>query len=332
MRQHTERSRSPRFAISIRYSRRWLGVVLLILLSPAWTGCGSEPPTVPTPIPIPTTLGFISISGNFALTRIGETSQLTVTGIFTDSTRKDVTSDVKWKSPDARVVTISLSGMVTVVGFGSAVIACELGSVSAMQVVTVTPGGAFSITGVLSEPTANEFLGQFGGLPGVQVFDTLSGFSTTTDDSGRFTLLGLVSLAAHLRLQKDGYEPAEVELTRTGVELALQPIVRVIAGETVRPIALAPLDVAYVVGSTRCFPCRLIRLVASQPGTVRVRVSWAQASDLALLVGGLVVAGGTTELTADVPVDAPRELVMHFGSTSARPMSLTNFTVETSLH
>ena len=125
MRPHTTRS----------WWRRGVGQAFVGAAIALTWACDSPPTTLPSATPgAPPSGGaatpaFISISGNITLTRIGETSQLTVTGIFTDSTRKDVTSDVKWKPPDARVVTISPSGMVTVVGFGSGVIACELGSV-----------------------------------------------------------------------------------------------------------------------------------------------------------------------------------------------------------
>ncbi|HXG54023.1 MAG TPA: hypothetical protein VNJ03_01470 [Vicinamibacterales bacterium] len=300
--------------------------MLLLLLSPAWTGCRGESPRPPTgPPPPPPTITGLSISGNLTLTSIGETSQLTLTASFSDNTTKDVTAGAKWYTDNTTVVTVSAGGLLRVVGFGIATvgIASVPPNPGATQRVTATPSGTFVIGGVVREPGA-------GWLASTLVVDTLSGLSATTNSGGQFTLAALPRLP-YLKVAKDGYEPIEVRVTESGVDLPIQRVIRLIAGETVTPTKLAPNGLSYTVGSTRCSPCLLIRVVVPRLGTLHVRVT--SVLKLRLFAEGQVVTGGTdTELIADVPINAPREVVMYLGVAPASTGNgKTAFTFETSM-
>jgi hypothetical protein len=87
------------------------------------------------------------------------------------------------------------------------------------------------------------------------------------------------------------------------------------------------------VSGNRCGPCRLIRGVVPQAGTVHMRVTWTgQAARLSLFGEGQVVPGQAGELIADLPINAPREVLVYLGA--APPIAVsshTSFTVETSL-
>lgn len=314
---------------------RTLQTALLFLLALTWTmSCGSEKstplPAAPTPPSTPPpTVTRVAIGGNLTLTRVGETSQLTGTATLSDNTTKDVTSEGRWERGDARVVTISPSGLVTVVGFGATWISFTYQQRSSGTTVTATLPGTFVIGGRVREPGV-------GGLPNVDIVDTMSGRSATSDSEGLFFLAELPRPQAHFRAAKEGYEPAEVSATQTNVDLPIQRVVRLTAGETVKPAALAPNDLSYTVSGNRCSPCRLIRVVVLQPGTVQVHVTWTNLSRLSLFAEGQVVAGGTGELTADVPINAPREVLMYLGAAvgAAPPNSVsghTAFTFETSM-
>jgi hypothetical protein len=315
----------------VRDPRSRLAVVLVILLAPTWTSCGGDKstPTTTTPTspstPSPTVTS-LSISGNLTLTSVGETSQLTATASLSDNTTKDVTTSGRWQWGDSRVITISSGGLVTVVGFGATWISFVYQTRSATGDVTATLPGTFAVKGRVREPGV-------GGLANVSVVDTKTGRSATTDSDGEFSLAGLLSLPAHLRVEKEAYEPAEVDATQAYVDLPIQRVVRLVAGETVRPSDLAPNDLSYTVGGNSCSPCRLIRVVVPQAGTVHVLVTWtATAVKLRLFVEGQVVAGLTDGLIADVPINAPREVLMYLGPapTIALP-GHTPFTFATSL-
>jgi hypothetical protein len=313
--------------------RMWRAIVLLLLVQ-GLAGChGSTSPTptapttTPAPLPAPTpAITRLSIGGNLALTRIGETSQLTATVTFSDNTNKDVTSLGSWYRGDGRVLSVSPSGLVTVAGFGATWISFTYQSRGAGVTVTATLPGTFVIAGRVREPGV-------GGLANVRVVDTMSGRSVTTDADGNFSLAELPSLRAHFKVEIERYEPVEVDATEANVDLPLQHVVRLTAGETARPAALAPNDLSYTVGDNHCNDCRLIRVVVLQAGTVHVHVTWTvTASRLSLFAEGQVVAGGTLELTADVPINAPREIIMYLGAAPPNAVAAhTPFTLETSL-
>jgi hypothetical protein len=304
-------------------------VVLLVMML-GLVGCGSNAPVSPT---TPTTTVTASpattrvvISGNVTLSRIGETTQLTATASLSDNTTKNVTSDGKWQWGDSRVATISPSGLLTVVGFGSTWISFTYLSRGAGITVSATPTGTFVIAGRVRQPGA-------GGFANLLVVDTLSGRSGTTDSDGNFSLAELPRLQAHFKIEKEGYEPVEQDATQTNVDLPLQRVVRLTAGETAHPDALAPNDLSYTVGGRICNPCRLIRVVVPSAGTVHVHVTWTGTSaSLSLFAEGQVVPGAIRDLIADVPINAPGEVLMYLG---AVPPSVlidhTFFTLETSL-
>lgn len=63
-----------------------------------------------------------------------------------------------------------------------------------------------------------------------------------------------------------------------------------------------------------------------------MRVVWTQPAELSLFADGQLLASGTAGLSADVRVDAPREVLMYFGGT--RELAFRGslpFTFETSV-
>ncbi|HXG57001.1 MAG TPA: carboxypeptidase-like regulatory domain-containing protein, partial [Vicinamibacterales bacterium] len=253
---------------------------------------------------------------------------------FSDNTTKDVTAGGNWRTGDATVVTVNPGGLLTVVGFGVSDVSFTLffqspygvGNLGTGKTVTATPPGTVAIRGRVSEPGA-------GPLASTLVVDTLSGRSATTNSSGLFSLAELPRLP-YFKVAKDGYEPIEVRVsapTESFVDLRMQRVIRLIAGETVTPTRLAPADLSYTVGSNRCAPCRLIRVVVPQRGTLHVRVT--SALRLRLFAEGQVVTGEPTELIADVAINAPREVVMYLGLAvpTGSDSDKTAFTFETSM-
>jgi hypothetical protein len=68
----------------------------------------------------------------------------------------------------------------------------------------------------------------------------------------------------------------------------------------------APNDLSYTIGNDRCDDCRLIRVVATRSGSLRVHVTWAQTmTKLRLFVQGQIANGGLGDLTADTQINSP---------------------------
>jgi hypothetical protein len=317
-------------------TRSWGGLSALVMLAASlWAGCSNPTPAAPTPPSTPTppapTVTRVTIDKTkLTFNGIGQIGQLTVTATLSDGTTKDVTALGAWQLGDARIVNVSPTGLVTVVSYGSTWITFGYPSVSsrmfATATVTATPDGTFIISGRVREPGG-------GGLFNVPVVDTLSGRVVTTQGDGYFSFGELSSMHARLTVDLAGYEPFAADVTTANADVPLQRIVRLTAGETVKPDVLAPNDLSYTIDGRTCAPCRLIRVVVPQSGVVHVHVTWTvAASRLTLFVEGQAVAGNANDIVADVPIDGAREVLMYLGT--APPATLpdhTAFTFATSM-
>jgi len=269
----------------------------------------SEPPA-PAPAPVPTVTG-VTISGNLSFTRVGETSQLTATARLSDGTTKDVSSDpsTRWTSNDNAVFNVSTSGLVTIVEFGSAGVSVVYQNRATGQSVTATPAGTFVVAGWVREPGQS-------GVSGVRVTDTGSGRTRQTTGSGSYSVAQLPANQAHLRFEKEGFEPVEYDAKPTDSEVAIQHIIRLNAGDTVTPLQMAPHDLSYTIGSDRCYPCRLVRVMVPAAGTLHVKATWNTSAVFNLWSGGQFFAGTPREAVADVVVKTAGEIVVYLGTRS----------------
>jgi hypothetical protein len=273
---------------------------------------------------------FLRMSGNLALTSIGETSQLTVVATLRDSTTVDVTAGCGWQSTHVTTATVSPIGLLTATGFGVSEVSCGYSGHYAVKAITATPPGTFAIGGRVSEPDDSDFY--LYPLANALVVDTASGRSAVTNPLGKFSMGNLSASTTHLRITREGYEPSETNVSEGLAELPLQPVVRLTAGDTVSPWLVGSHELAYVVDGRTCYPCRLIRVVVPQPATLRVRVTWeAPTSALTLFAEGQVVTG-TNDVAAELQVDTPREVIVYVGGASPKAVSAyTVFRFETSV-
>jgi hypothetical protein len=228
---------------------------------------------------------------------------------WADGTTRDVSAEISsWTSRDPSVITVSSSGVATAVGFGAARIEARYGPPDSgvwAAIISVTPAGTVAVIGDVREP------GQ-GTLAGVRVFEPVSGRSTLTDNSGNYMLAALAG--THLRFEKDGYEPGELDIAPDGTGyMRMQRIVRITAGETAIVPKLTHFDVAYDVGADRCSPCRLIRIMAPTAGTIRLELAWEPPPGVLLYVwaGGQRLADERKDgyLSANAAVRAGENVV-----------------------
>jgi hypothetical protein len=304
-----------------RAGRAAVAVMLGTVSAAVMIGCGGRTPPTPPTSPslatapnqpqqeIPTSL---RVGGDQSLDAVGETSQLTATATYKGGTSKDVTADAHWRSERETVATVSPSGLVTAVGFGTAKITATYMLNASVDFTVVAPG-AFSAKGWVHEPGEGEGAGF--GVAGVHVREPMSGLSTFTDAFGHYIFGGLTG--HHLILDKEDYE--QVEFDTTGCEfpceknVKIQRVFRINAGEVVTPTPLAPKDIEYIVGSDKCDHCRRVRVVCPVPGTLRLRLTWSKPeSRLSLWVDGRRFEPGTDgvgEVIAEVPVSAGEVLV-----------------------
>ena len=301
-------------------------VLLMGVLGLSGVGCGDgdEPPLGPSgppPVIPPALVGF-TLAGNVTLSAVGETSQLTATAAYSDGTSKDVSRETQWSIGDARVLTISQDGVITIAGFGRTFVNARYQSRNATTRVTATPPGTFVISGRVREP------GQ-GGVLDAAITDRASGLSATTNVDGFFSLAGLPTAQTRLAVTKSEYESREIDATSADIDAPIQRIVRLTAGESVEPPPLAPNDLSYDVDGVRCQPCRMIRIVVPTTGDMQFILTWQAPPTLTLYAGGmrLTSEGGRAEGFLTIP--APRELIVYVGANSGADHE--RFKLETTL-
>ena len=91
-------------------------------------GCDRATSTIPTApatvstsaTPIVPTVTEVLVSGKTELSVVGETTQLTAVGRFSDGSTRGITGEALWTSSDPSVMAVSEFGVVTVVRFGQA--------------------------------------------------------------------------------------------------------------------------------------------------------------------------------------------------------------------
>src|SRR3972149_1348218 len=121
------------------------------------------------------TLVSIEVTPTNPSIALGTTQQFTATGIFSDNSKQDLTTQVTWSSSNIGVTTIDNAGLATSVSAGSTTVAAALGSVSGNTTLTVTSatlvsigisptnpsislgtGQQFTATGVFSDGTTHD--------------------------------------------------------------------------------------------------------------------------------------------------------------------------------
>jgi len=287
--------------------------------SPTTPSPGSSPGPSPAPVASVTT---VRVSGNSALTAIGETTQLRAIADYSDGTTKDVTAEALWTSDRPASFTVS-SGVVTVVDFGLANILARVQVRSGSIQVTATSPNTLVFIGRVREPGNS-------GIGNVQVLDTISKRAVVTSESGEYVVANLRE--ALFRVEKDGFESVEIKGAPFPAygDIPMQRFVRLAIGAVVTT-QVAPNDLSYEFGSDRCFPCKRIRvtvptagtlhLTATQPGVVKTGLNiWVNSNRFAPTASSVL---------ADVAVSAG-ELFVYVGGFSSTS-GYVPFTFTTSL-
>jgi len=92
------------------------------------------------------TLNSIAISPSQLTLPQGSTSQLSVTGNYSDGTQSDLTSTVNWSSSNTATATVAAAGLLTAAGTGLATVTASFNSVAASLGVVVNGTGANVVT------------------------------------------------------------------------------------------------------------------------------------------------------------------------------------------
>lgn len=118
----------------------------------AASGSVSSLPALIAVTPAPPSLASIVITPLSTSLAMGQSQQLTATGVYSDSSTQDLTGTVTWASTNPSVASVSASGMAAAVGTGQSSLTAAYSSItSAPASINVT---AAALTSIAVAPTA----------------------------------------------------------------------------------------------------------------------------------------------------------------------------------
>lgn len=132
----------------------WSAAIMVLMVS----GCGWN--GTPTRGDDFSPLTSISISAVTSTIAAGTSTKLKATGHISGLGTRDITDQVTWSSDTASVATFNVSGRVTGVAVGSAIVTATLGTISATHKVTVSSATILSIAVTPATPSVAKGLSQ----------------------------------------------------------------------------------------------------------------------------------------------------------------------------
>ena len=128
--------RATRFARAFFGGYRPVAALHLLCVVAFVTGCHSSSGSYSAP---PAQLASIAVGPPDSAVAMGLSSQFTATGIYSDGSKQDISSQVAWSSANAAAAWISNAGLATTAGPGSTMITAKLGKMSGSTTLNVTP-------------------------------------------------------------------------------------------------------------------------------------------------------------------------------------------------
>ncbi|MEC0241272.1 S8 family serine peptidase [Paenibacillus dokdonensis] len=107
-----------------------------------------------TTTPVEPELKSITVSPDRVALKVGQDTQLAATAVYSDGSKKEVTSDAKYSVPGTSIVTVSNTGKVTAVGAGQTTITVSYEGKSYDVSVTVTDDSGTTNPGTPSYPNS----------------------------------------------------------------------------------------------------------------------------------------------------------------------------------
>lgn len=248
----------------------------------------------------PATLTNIVVTPVTTVVGINGNVQFTATGVFTDNSTQDLTSQVLWTSSNASAALISAGGLASGISAGNTTITATEGTVSGSATLSVTTAALVSITITPSNPIAPPrskiqltAIGNFS--DGSQI--VLSGVSWHTT-SARYAM---VNGSGVLRTKKATNQPVQIYARLNGVtgQTSLT-----ITSMSIQSLAINPQTPTMAVGTT--LPFQLIGTFSDGVTTVDLTASarWQTSNyqDAVVNRQGVVtgVATGSVTITGSI--------------------------------
>src|SRR6202034_2210756 len=234
--------RATRFARAFFGGYKPVVALHLLCLMAFVTGCHSSsgfysPPAVQ--------LTSIAVGPPDSSVAMGLSSQFTATGLYSDGSKQDVSSQVTWSSTNAAAAWISNAGLATTAGPGSTLITAKLGKMSGstslnvtaatLVVIDLTPtnaslanglNGRFVATGVYTDNSVHDITASVTWASSVNSVASISnargsnGMTTTTGPGSTIISASLGAVSASTTLTVTSATLVSIEVTPTNPSVA----------------------------------------------------------------------------------------------------------------
>jgi uncharacterized protein YjdB len=258
----------------------------------------------------------------------GLTEQLSATGVYSDSTTQDLTTQVTWTSADAQVVQVSnaagFQGIVTGGAVGSTTVTASLSGVSGSTTVTVTPSVLQQLQVTPPNPTRPKGLQV--NFQATGVFSDGSTQDLTTQVTWASTSMGVVAIS-----NASGVEGRATAMNvGTATVTATFGAVSGSASFTVTPAQLTRLDVTPASTTMPLGTVRLFQAIGTYTDgstqTLTSQASWSSSAPAVLDVSN---APGSEGLATTLALGSATLTATFSGFTATATVSITQAALAT---
>jgi trimeric autotransporter adhesin len=278
----------------------------------------------------PAVLASIEVAPSTPNVPNGASQQFTATGVFSDNTTQDLTSQVTWTSSSAGVATISQTtpsvGLLTTLQTGTTTVSATLASISGSASVTVTPAALASIEVTPSIPSvAKGLTGQFTAT-GVYTDNSTKDLTTTVTWASSTPAVATVSNATG----SNGLA-SSVDIGTTTITAMLGTVsgntTLTVTAATLVSIGVTPSIPSLASGLTQQFTATGI-YTDNSTQTLTTTVTWASATPAVATISNATGSRGIATAAAIGPTTITATLGAVSGSTTLTVTPATLATIE----
>lgn len=309
-----------------------LSLALLLSLTVAESGCGGGSSAAAAPQPPTKSLTSIVISPAAPTVALGQSKQLTATGVFSDHSQQDITKTVTWSSAQPSVASISQSGLASGKLVGSAKLTAKSDSVTATVALTVAAAALVSIA--ITPKSLSVPKGETQQLSAVGTFS--DGSQKTITDSATWLVspsgIATISATGLVKGQEAGSTKiiADLDSIRGSDPLTVLPPILV-------SIAVAPANSSIMLGTTE----QLTATGTFSDGSTQDltnSASWSSANSSlvsigptglasAKSVGSTSISAASDDLTRSTALTVEPQLLLTYFSRADNPATNMDGTV-----
>jgi uncharacterized protein YjdB len=245
-------------------------------------------------------LSSIATSPATADLAVGATQQFTAQATYNDGSTADVTSSATWTDANAKVATITSSGMATGVAAGSTTVTAAMGAISGTATLTIAAPVKTLASIAVSPATATIAAGATQQFTATATYSDGSTANVTTSASWVSSKPAVASISAAGLATALTTGSTTVTATVSGISSNAATLTVPAPVATLTSIAVTPTTTSIPVGATQQFAATATYSDGTT-GNVTTTATWTSSKPtVATVASGLAtaVAAGSTTLTA----------------------------------